>query len=381
MLDHKTGIKKIIEKRVSQGNNYLEILKSIYGADPREVWEIFKEYKDETSKKIKLINLYPEYPEPHPAYSQWRITPNSTKILLSIILEKNYENVCFLGAPILGIEFSKIKKNKATIMDIDKDIIGYAKNFAKTIIYDINNSIPEKERNKFECVICDPPWYNKDIQHFIKRATELTKLGGTIYLTLPGILTKPSIINERLKLQKLLSKIGLVITELQPIVEYEVPPFEYMAYQDIPTFSGEIWRMGNWIKLKKCKNYGINNSTTNSSQKWIEYSFGKKRIFLKDKKEKEEYKKPKLSSLCPGNILKSVSKRNSLISKIDVWTSRNAIFHIDQGIGVIKTIIKNIKKNEDKIIQTISKKYNLDIKKVNLECKDSIKKLKELIKI
>ena len=57
MLKHEIGLRKIIEKRLFLGKDYMGVLKSIYGADPREVWEIYKDYKQETSKKIGLVNL------------------------------------------------------------------------------------------------------------------------------------------------------------------------------------------------------------------------------------------------------------------------------------------------------------------------------------
>jgi len=381
MLNHRTGIRKIIEKRISQGNSYLDILKSIYGADPREVWEIYKKYKNEVSKKIGLTNLYPQYSEPHPAYSQWRITKDSTKIILSKISEKKYESVCFLGCPILGIEFSKLKHDKVKILDIDKDILDSASKFADTMIYNVNESVPNLMKNKFRCVVCDPPWYYDDISLFIKRATDLVKTGGTIYLSLPGILTKPSISEERLEFQKLLSSLKLIITELRPIVEYEVPPFEYMAYRDIPTFSGEVWRTGDWVKIKKCGNAKTKAPRAKSFQGWTEYSFEKKRIFIKNKKEKDEYRKPKLTHLCRDNILNSVSKRNPLIANIDIWTSRNAVLHINSGVPVIRIIMENIEKKEKEIIQIISKKYHIDIEKIHFECAGTIKTLKELVLI
>ena len=276
MLNHKTGIKKIIEKRTERGSSYLDVLKSIYGADPREVWEVYKKYNNIGVKKIGITNYYLKYPEPHPAYSQWRITKDSTKIILSKILEKKYKNVCFLGCPILGIEFSKLKQGNVKILDIDKYVLDEASKFADVVIYNISGSVPTKLINKFECVVCDPPWYYDDISLFVKRAADLVKTGGTIYLSLPGILTKPSIIEERLKFQKLLSNLKLIITELQSIVDYEVPPFEYMAYRDIPAFSGEVWRKGDWVKIKKSGNANTKISNIYHAQDWDEYSYGKK---------------------------------------------------------------------------------------------------------
>lgn len=294
MLKHEIGLRKIIEKRISQGKGYMEILKSIYGADPREVWEIYKEYKQETSKKVNLTNLYPDLPEPHQAYSQWRITPESIKIILSKIIDKNYKKVCFLGCPVLGIEFSKLCPDKSILLDIDKDMLDYAKEFAEIKIYDINNEMSDELKNQFECVVCDPPWYYQDIKLFIKRATEMTKIGGTIYLSLPSLLTRPSIPNERLELQKWLSNARLIIAEMSQISEYEVPPFEYMAYFDIPAFTGEVWRKGDWLKLKKAEDYEIRLNIAQYDN-WVKSQIDKKRIFLKERIDNKIYEEPELS--------------------------------------------------------------------------------------
>ena len=235
-------------------------------------------------------------------------------------------------------------------------------------------------KNQFECVICDPPWYYEDIKLFIKRATELTKIGGTIYLSIPSLLTKPSIVNERLELQRWLSSIGLIIAEMSQIVEYEVPPFEYMAYQDIPAFTGEIWRKGDWVKLKKSKDCKIDVDIIKHDD-WLEYTIDKKRIFLKERINNETYEKPELSYLYLNKslILNSVSKRNPLISRIDLWSSRNAILHIDNGFSVIKTILENINKSDDEIMDIISKQYKKEIEQVRLDCIEAINLLRRLV--
>lgn len=381
MIEHSKGLKKIVKKRISQGYNYMETLKSLYGADPREVWDVFKRFKKEKNRKIGIANPYPNFPEPHPAFSQWRITPESAKIILNKLLDKKYNKICFLGCPVLGSEFSKASKTRPILLDIDTGALNYAAKLAKTISYDVNDSLPAILRNRFECVVIDPPWYYDDILLFVKRALELTKIGGTIYLSLPGLLTRPSIISERLGFQKRLSRLGLVIAEMDAVVEYGVPPFEYMAYRNIPAFTGEVWRIGDWVKLKKAEE--IDKKPERKSQrikiKWLEYTFDKKRLFLREKKN-DKSKKPRLSFLYSDNsqILKTVSKRSSLIPRIDIWTSRNAVLHIDEGFKIIKFILDNFDKKDEKIIKKIIDKYG---DKYKGECIDSIKKIRKLISV
>lgn len=375
MINHSIGIQEIVKKRISSGANYLEVLRTTYGADPREVWEVYKKFNlEKAHSKFKYSNLYPNLPEPHPAYSQWRITPSPKKIILSKLLKKNYSKICFLGCPVLGNEYSKLSKKETYLLDIDKKVLSESKN-SKTIFYNVNDSVPSELKNSFECVVCDPPWYDDDIKLFIKRSAELLKVGGTIYISLPSLLTKPSIIQERLNLQDWLTKSKLIISEMIPLVEYEVPPFEFMAYKDIPDFTGEIWRRGDWVKLKKCENAKIDAKKI-SFNPWIEYSFGKRRIFLKEKNFNFEYEKPQLISLVKDNILNSVSKRNPLIPKIDIWTSRNKVYQIKSGYNVIKVILENLTEEESTILKILSERFSINNKIIIHDCLDSIKKLK-----
>jgi hypothetical protein len=64
---------------------------------------------------------------------------------------ENYNSICCLCCPTLGIELSKRKKN-VTILDIDERFSDN-ENF---IYYDLNK--PVKLDKKFDIIICDPPF-------------------------------------------------------------------------------------------------------------------------------------------------------------------------------------------------------------------------------
>ena len=132
------------------------------------------------------------------------------------------------------------------------------------------------------------------------------------------------------------------------------------------------------LKLKKSSDVKIKLNKINFTS-WLEYSFGKKRIFLREKKKKLEYEKPQLVSLIKDDILTSVSRRNSLIADIDFWTSRNEILKIKSGYDVIKIILENICENDKKIIHLLSKEYNLNEEKISLDCLTSIQKIRYFI--
>ena len=381
MVKYDLGLKKIVEKKIGEGADYIEILRSCYGADPREVYDVYKQYKTAEPDDFKWKNLYPQFPEPHPAYSQWRLNPESAELIIGYLSKKNYKDICFLSCPILGTTYSKITGREIAILDIDSQVMDFATKNSKLIKYNLNDDIPQNLKGRFQCVVCDPPWYLEDIELVIIRAAKLVAEGGSIYLSIPRLLTKPSIINERLLLQKKISEWGLVMAEIKPIVSYEVPPFEINAYRDIPCFSGRIWRYGDWLKLKKIDNTNIDHICRSSSLEWKEINCGVKRVFLRSINESDCYVAPKLRHLVQGDILNTVSRRNPYIDQIGIWTSRNAIMTVESGYDTIEIILRNIQLEDEDIAGIIAGKFNIDKKAVVRDCIGIIDELRRLIEL
>ncbi|MDP1695741.1 MAG: bis-aminopropyl spermidine synthase family protein [archaeon] len=337
------NIENIVGKRIKQGYDYLQTLRTLKGADPREVWEFYRKYRVENATKIGIINSYPEFPEPHSVFSQWRMTKKSTERIIEKIKEKDYEEVCFLGCPILGNEYAKDLEKRILLMDMDKETLKCTRRDIRKRVYDVHDSLPKDIIKKFNCVVTDPPWYQDDINLFISRAAQATEQGGTIYFSTPGLLTRPSVVDERLEMQKWLSENNLIIENISE-VEYETPAFEYMAYFDIPAFSGENWRVGNFVKLKKIGEVKNPCVKTKKKSNWSEYCFGGKRVLLRGVGNHRSYEDPEVRSVNEDGslILRTVSKRNALIPKIDLWSSRNAVLNIVSGYSTIKKMLRNL---------------------------------------
>jgi dGTPase len=349
MINHSDGLRKIIEKRIANGmTNYMDVLRSMKGADPREVWNVYRELKktsDFNPPKIQPDEPYSFFPEPHPAYSQWRMTSNSAKKIAQQIAGKKYESVCFLGCPTLAYEFSAFSGNSLfTALDIDEAAINMLKQISSraiTGVYDAREEPDKAFRGRFDCVVSDPPWYEHEIKLFVARSSQLVKPGGSIYFSMPDLLTKPSIARERLDFQNWLGKNNLAIVEASPVAEYSVPFFEFNAYQDIPAFTGESWRIGHWFKLKKADEMTDTIESPRKNDSWQEFTFGRKRLFLREQAISPG-ESPCLENLAEGLILKTVSKRSPLIKNIDVWSSRNAVLHIKSGYSAVQHIIKDL---------------------------------------
>lgn len=344
---HEERLEGLVQNGLKSRLSYLQTLRASFGADPRELWNIFSRYRQEPETKNGWPNSYPEFPEPHSAYSQWRLTTSSTKVILGKIAAENFEKLCFLSCPVLGTQFKPKADKKSVFLDIDTNTLSYVSNFADAMQYDINTEVPNPLKNKFNCVVTDPPWYHNDIKLCVKRASELVKKGGAIYFSLPGMLTRPSVIEERKDLQDWLGRNNLAMQEMSPIAEYEVPPFEYMAYHDIPPFSGAPWRVGEWVKLKKIGEAGEEIATSRQNTNWMEYCIAGKRILLREKPEDKS--SPEVSEPGGSLILRTVSKRSPLVKEADIWTSRNAVLHIDSGFSCVKAALDNISKSDNEL--------------------------------
>ena len=91
---------------------------------------------------------------------------------------------------------------------------------------------PEAElRGQFRAVFVDPPWGRELLKRFLAAAAELACENATIAMTLPQLLTRPGVVEEREDLLKLANQMGLcLIRQLPSATEYQVPNFECAAY-------------------------------------------------------------------------------------------------------------------------------------------------------
>jgi len=87
-----------------------------------------------------------------------RITKKSSQKILYKLIEKDYKQICFLGCPVLALEFNK--NRDGFLLDIDKQTLEFAGQFRdNTVQYNVYKKIPKelafdhKEILKFDGLI------------------------------------------------------------------------------------------------------------------------------------------------------------------------------------------------------------------------------------
>jgi predicted methyltransferase len=203
-------------------------------------------FKFEINKeKLKILKEFLEKyknlrPKPKREYDQFFATEETLIKRVSILenfIDQNKE-ILFLGdddltslALSLFITRTNADKYKIVVIDIDKDILNFI-NFVcekekfnvETYHYDLRNPLPKDKFKKFNLVFTDPPYTPFALELWLTRCIEATLGSGSnkkrkkpevlsskYYLICYGYTQRET--EKGLKIQEIITKIGLVIQE------------------------------------------------------------------------------------------------------------------------------------------------------------------------
>lgn len=216
---------------------------------------------------------------------------------------------------------------------------------------------------------------------FLSRACDLSAKNGKVYISFAPEPTRPTIKREYNQLLSFCSKSGLLLDEKkEKFILYETPLFEYNTYKHLGGFDGTPWRYGDLLKLKgRNPNSKIKGKKILEKYIWKEVMIGKQRILVKQKTERN-FPFRIYSLYKDGSyILKSVSRRDPVRPKIDIWTSNNVVLGSDNTEVVfflIKSMAKKLPLN--KIIKEVKSRFYLD-KNIEQNIEKAHRSLKKVI--
>lgn len=240
--------KKITEAYRKTGSTSCSVLTEYCeGASPLEVAERIRELKLGEAKSSKTqqqnsAKLHNSYffnlPAPNPEYFQWWYTLESQEQITSVIgeyVDLESSNGLCLGTPTVAA-YLHTTGAKVTLLDVDSDVIEVTKKEFKSELnsytYNAHSLLPEELRSSFDYVVIDPPWYQALFELFINRSIEAINGNGTIFCSIPKLLTRPSIVDERNKLAKAITDAGHQIKFIQKgSIKYIIPRFEELALE------------------------------------------------------------------------------------------------------------------------------------------------------
>ena len=283
-----------------------------------------------------LQEMLDSFPEPAPVYSQWWFSESIYENLIKLVLHlsKHRTPLAFLGSGTLGALLSHFSTNPVTILDVDEVLLErisrYCSESTQTIRYDVSNEPGSSFKDAFQLLFVDPPWSKSMLRAFLVRSSTFVSVGGTLAISFPQVLTRPSAESETKELLNLAKSLGLSLRlRLPSFTEYSVPAFERNAYEHCGIHLQEPCRRGDLFVFTKTRDASVEiTPLIEKTPGWSQYHYDKCRLFLKRDGLFEDGH-PSVQPI-PGVedlIYKSASTRMASWKSASLVSTRNHIAH------------------------------------------------------
>lgn len=307
-------------------------------------------------------------PVPHPLDYDWRFSDAATQHLLNKCAELTHpgETIALLGTPsLLRMGLEQSYSRQLILLEASRTITdSFAQVAPKTQILQCDLIKDPLPNLLAAAVVLDPPWYPEYIQSFLWAACQLCKIGGYIFISMPPVGTRPGIEREWANTLDWAERIGLILVDLKPAsLSYVTSPFELNVLQaeGLHTVSSE-WRRGNLAVFLHSHQTQIPRPTILPKEdEWIEQVLFGVRVRVRQP-ILSGFTDPSLISIVPGDVLQSVSRRDSRRQSADVWTSGNRVFAC-QGRSVLLHILRALavgRSPEEMVAFALKRPLNLD---------------------
>lgn len=370
-------ILKSIENGLTKFDNLLLSLPGIY---PTEVLIAVKRLAEknminsETFEQILLSSSMPltspksDMPCSHPLDFTWHFSKNTRSYLLNLAhkLTNQNDTISFLGTPSLLSSPHEIFLDRTSFL-LDKKIPNFiSKKIAKPIFCQCDLLSDKLPTISSKLVVADPPWYEEYFDSFLWAASHICSMDGTLLLILPPLGTRATIKQELERVMERASDFGFFLLQIEKnVISYQTPLFERNSlYSEGITNLPDDWRRADLGIFIKEKNSLEPRPSFHQSNVWDSVTINGVDIRIKINQNKE-FLDPTLNTILPNNILNSVSRRNPLRDRIDVWTIGNRVFSC-RGTNILIQILNSIQQNKSKM-ETISKFLGRSLSEIEIQ--------------
>lgn len=303
----------------------------------------------------ELDNEVPGLPTPHPLSSDWRFTRKTAADLLNLVTHAAGEQgaVALLGTPsVYFLAAMDSVPSRFYLLDDNSSLAGKLPHSAGGSIFrccDVNRDLIDLP--PVQVVLADPPWYMEDVLGFLRTAAQICSRGGAVFLGFASEGTRPGIAADRDLIIEKANEMGLKFIGLQPsTVSYATPFFEHNAlraakFKHIPA----TWRHGDLLRFRSDGDVRLLAGDLNSTPcSWVRAHVGGIDIRTRTDAQ-EDFADPRLIPIVDGDILPSVSRRNSLGKAADVWTTGNRVYSCE-GKGTLLTILRALEEGKEPVL-------------------------------
>jgi hypothetical protein len=288
------------------------------------------ELQARTAIRTRLLDALPP---PHPLDFEWRYTPKAARDIIGVAKEitRPDDRIVLLGTPGVAAAAASGSLDRTTIFVGVENVVtrALAQLSAQHKKIEVQHwGEPGLLPTGAGLVMVDPPWYFDCIKPMLAAAARSCRGGGFVLISLMPSGTRPGATEDRAAILAYVEELSLQVSDLrQNALSYDMPFFEAnaLAAAGIPGVPTG-WRRSDLLVLKKIQAADEGPTFPKYETTWDEVSIGRMRVRIDRASHGEPADAPLLQSLVPGDVLPTVSRRDSRRAPANVWTSGNRIF-------------------------------------------------------
>jgi hypothetical protein len=280
------------------------------------------------------------FPAPHPLDYDWRFDDATSRLLADQAGVLSRSGLCaLLGVPSLVPHMPA--ETSVVFLDANPRLVEAVlrvRPSTRAIRADIGvDALPNA---RAQVVVADPPWYPGHMRAFIWAASQLSGQDSVLLLGMPPIGIRPGVRSERWRLISWSQRCGYELTSVEPgRLRYESPQFEVNALQAVglPEVPAD-WRIGDLLTFRLTRSGLAPRPRRPERHTWIDVSLGSSSIRFRRLDGRPAQADPRLVGMIDGDVLPSVSRRDTRRNRVMVWTAGNRVFEcVDPELGSVIT--------------------------------------------
>lgn len=271
-----------------------------------------------------------ERPLPHPLEFYWRNTDASLELFRDLVAGHGPETtIAYLGMPnVFRLARQSLPDRRHVVIDRSIPRMDALDAGDTAIRLDVLRQDPPALG--VDAVVSDPPWYPEHLRAFLWAAARLLRPGGSLYAGLPPDGTRPGVVRERHELFGWARSAGLELIEYRSgALRYISPAFELASHRAAGIGGVPLdWRTGDLAVLRRVNDRQPPRPPLPDDEvPWLTYAIDEIPVWIRDRHEEASVLgKHLLSSVVDGDVLTTVSRRDPLRARVDVWTSLNRVY-------------------------------------------------------
>lgn len=336
---HNEWLRRQVSRAASIGDRSLpDFVQCCRGADPIAVRDTVEacgfsaalaRVNPDSDSSTLSAPVHPGIPPPHPLDFEWRFSIGGAETLLRHAREQHDADLLLLGCTTVGV-LAGDGRWTGSVHAVDRSSL--TTNLIESLGLPVritrrDLTVSSTEPDIADIVLLDPPWYVPQAEAFIRSAARSCRVGGRVLAVLPGTGTRPSADRDCEHLTRYSASHGLALKRLhEDEIIYETPYFEHNAIRAANIGDDMLgWRRGDLYDFERVETpepaLGMPPS---GPEPWDELRSGVIRVRFKPSHPSSG--NTALHKIIDGDILPSVSRRDTRRDKVSVWTCGNRVF-------------------------------------------------------